>query len=118
MTTPYVLNEYIHLHEAGTTDLGWWAEYEPLDHPAISFTLSGYIHIEDGSRTICFCSSRTNEDLLIMDTDEVQYAGFQSNSIHLLWKEDPGDHYICVTYEVGSRRYIPIPSWDWKKEGF
>lgn len=118
MTTPYVLNEYVHFHDAGMTDLGWWVEYEPLEQPAVSLTLRGYIWIEDGNRQITFRSSERNQNLLLMDTDEVQSAGFQSNTIHLLWKENPGNHYISVSYEVGSRKYVPVFKWDWKEEGF
>lgn len=117
MTTPWVLNEYVHVDDAEMTDIGWWVEYEPLEYPAISLSLRGYIQV-GGEQTVSIQCSRNNTHLLLIGTDDVQYAGFEENSIRLLWKEDPGDHYICISYQVGSEQFEIIPKWDWKKEGF
>lgn len=111
----WVLNEYVHVNEAENTDLGWWAEYEPLDHLAEAFSLVGYIYISE--EPIASVNFGLN-NLVVDGSDDVQCAGFINNSIHLLWNKDPGEHYICISYQVGPRQVNSIIRFDWKQEGF
>ena len=113
----WILNEYVHVDEAELTDLGWWVDYEPLEHESQSFSLSGYIYIRDHPVATIVCG-RSPTRLLTSGWDDVQCAGFENNSIRLLWKECPGEHYLCISYQVGNTYIEPIPSWNWKEEGF
>jgi len=111
----WVLNEYVHVNEAENTDLGWWAEYEPFDHLAQAFSLAGYIYLR--GEAIASIHWGAN-DIILTGSEDVQHAGFVNNSIHLLWKKYPGEHYICISYQVGTNQFESIIRFDWKQEGF
>jgi len=114
---PWVLNEYIHLDEAELTEIGWWAEYEPFDYPVRPFTLRGHIYI-DGEPICSIRCGTSGEHLLLVGSDDIQHAGFKNNAVCLLWKSDPGEHFLCISYEVMGAEIEITPQWSWMQEGF
>lgn len=116
----WILNEYVHVNEGENTDLGWWAEYEPFDHLAQASSLVGYIYLTKDGSTAPIHWGRNNweRNNILIGSDDVQYAGFLNNSIHLLWNKDPGEHYVCISYKVDIEQFESIIKFDWKQEGF
>lgn len=112
-----VLNEYVHVdfHELRhPLDHGEDAVivYEPLDNLAEGSTLEGEIVLTHMRYKMPF---RMGSHFLLIDSDLIFWGKLRNNTITLCWKNDPGDHYLTVSYDLVSKEEKKA---DWLQEGF
>ena len=112
-----VYNEYVNVDEISAY---FWVRYEPLEYgPATKGTLRGTIYFSNG-RQIRFregweCWEEVSSRLLI-DCNEAAGWIRPNGEIAIKWNERPGEHYLCVSYEIGNKEEKSRVCW--QKEGF
>ena len=118
-----VYNEYVHVDEIGLFDYDTnCAQYEPLEHgPVTKGTLRGAIYFPSIGRRIRF---REGGEMfppgtrrLLIDCNEALAGLIRTNGeIAIKWNDRPGEHYLCVSYEIGNKEEKSRVCW--QKEGF
>jgi hypothetical protein len=65
--------------------------------------------------------------MVLVDCDDVLAGRVEGRVVHMLWCNNPGNHYLTVSYEIAreepfvlpkTRRMVVFPKPDWSKEGF
>jgi len=130
----HIFNEYVHTdvkHQLNTGE--WLISYEPTDH--IPAEIAGFIH-KDEARTEFGIIPPTRYPgvlagephsfdyrcrNLVVDGDEIVRGclWMDNGMIELAWKEDPGEHFLCVCYRTKENE----PTYkernkNWLQEGF
>lgn len=118
----HIFNEYIHVDAKHKLDDEWIVTYEPPDHPPSVRSFMGLImpDRDDGIHYV-FRVSSTNERVskLSFDTDEID-RGFMwdDGGIEMVWKEDPGEHFLCLSYRTRESDTTYKDQNNWLQEGF
>lgn len=113
-------NEYVHEHGKHRQSDGWWmVYYEPCEYTNVS-DLTGAIYVGD----------RLTQTFYVKEGREIVLANAGNRKckavsgcfsprhavIALYWDSDPGEHFLCVSYEFQDREVLARPCW--LKEGF
>jgi hypothetical protein len=128
----HIFNEYVHTdvkHQLNTGE--WLITYEPTDH--IPADMMGFIHKNEvltafGTRSpLRYALDVDINDFdyrcisLNIDGDETNRGGMWADSgmMEIVWKEDPGEHFLCVCYRTQENE----PTYkernrNWLQEGF
>lgn len=111
----YVLNEYVNVDCINKNVGHFVAYYDPLDRKAMMSSIKGQICLIKPEKSIPF---RQGSLFLLVDADDVLWGEYSNMSrrICLGWKNHPGEHYICASYEIYKEE--PRMPFSWLKEGF
>lgn len=111
-----VLNEYISPDTKRLLKNGFYEIfYDPLEKKAENLT--GLVYqkkLED----IFFCNKNyKNKKILFNNLNNIVSGKFfyKEKLISIIWKKDPGQHFLCVSYEHRNDDYEEN---NWKSEGF
>jgi hypothetical protein len=117
------LNEYVHENIKIQLQSGVFKVlYEPFENQFLH-NLSGEIYIDqDRSQSFDINEERdiiispSNNKKLVVDG----YFILDEGIVVLYWNMDPGDHFLCVSYEYGDvqKKYLKMRKINWSQEGF
>lgn len=117
-----VVNEYIHENFKIRTASGFYKVfYEPCENKSIN-NLTGLVYIG---------TTLTQTFYVKQEREIVPYSTYnkkckaisgilipQDGQIVLIWDKDPGEHFLCVSYEYCDIQNTKDTSINWVTEGF
>ena len=121
-----IFNEYIHVDVKHKLNDEWLVIYEPPDHHPSSQNFLGLIMEDETSiehrQQSRFRISSTNGRVakLSFGNDGID-RGFMwdDGGIEIVWKEDPGEHFLCVSYRTKENdTTYRGQNKNWLQEGF
>jgi len=111
-----VLNEYITPDTKRLLKNGFYEIfYEPLEKKAESLT--GIVYLKNVEDIFFYNKNYKNKKLLFNNLKNIISGKFfcKESLISIIWKKDPGQHFLCVSYEY---KYDNYKENNWKSEGF
>ena len=116
----HIFNEYIHVDAKHKLDDEWIVTYEPPDHPPSDRSFMGLIVADDISTAFRISSTNGRVAKLSFHDDGID-RGFMwdDGAIEMVWKEDPGEHFLCISYRTKeSDPTYRDRNKNWLQEGF